>query len=136
MKFVIKKEDLYNGIKIVERATSVKAIQPVLLNIYIETVGQNSIKLVATDLDMTIVAIVDAQVEKEVPEPRVTKIANTKMDEAVRKRKEMEQHGKQDLKGLLGVSKQKKERTIYLFATEKKLAERGNQQEKGVVVNG
>lgn len=76
------------------------------------------------------------QVEKETEAPQVTKIANTKMDEAVRKRKEMEQHGKQDLKGLLGVSKQKKERTIYLFATEKKLAERGNQQEKGVVVNG
>ena len=65
MKFVIKKEDLYNGIKIVERATSVKALQPVLLNIYIETVGQNSVKLVATDLDMTIVTTVDAQVEEE-----------------------------------------------------------------------
>ncbi len=65
MKFVIKKEDLYNGIKIVERATSVKALQPVLLNIYIETVGQNSIKLVATDLDMTVVTTVDAQVEEE-----------------------------------------------------------------------
>ena len=65
MKFVIKKEDLYNGIKIVERATSVKAIQPVLLNIYIETVGSNSIKLVATDLDMTVVTTVDAQVEEE-----------------------------------------------------------------------
>ena len=36
-----------------------------LLNIYIETVGQNSIKLVATDLDMTIVTTVDAQVEEE-----------------------------------------------------------------------
>ena len=33
MKFVVKKEDLYNGIKIVERATSMKALQPVLLNI-------------------------------------------------------------------------------------------------------
>ena len=65
MKFVIKKEDLYNGIKIVERATSVKAIQPVLLNIYIETVGSNSIKLVATDLDMTVVTTVDAQVDEQ-----------------------------------------------------------------------
>ena len=36
MKFVVKKEDLYNGIKIVERATSEKALQPVLLNIYIK----------------------------------------------------------------------------------------------------
>ena len=38
MKFVVKKEDLYNGIKIVERATSMKALQPVLLNILIETI--------------------------------------------------------------------------------------------------
>ena len=30
MKFIVKKEDLYNGIKIVERATSMKALQPVL----------------------------------------------------------------------------------------------------------
>ena len=65
MKFVIKKEDLYNGIKIVERATSVRALQPVLLNILIETTGTNSLKLVATDLDLTVIAEVDAQVEEE-----------------------------------------------------------------------
>ena len=65
MKFVIKKEDLYNGIKIVERATSVRALQPVLLNILIETIGPNTIKLVATDLDLTVMAEVDAQVEEE-----------------------------------------------------------------------
>lgn len=65
MKFVIKKEDLYNGIKIVERATSVRALQPVLLNILIETIDKSTIKLVATDLDLTVVTIVDAQVEEE-----------------------------------------------------------------------
>ena len=65
MKFVIKKEDLYNGIKIVERATSAKALQPVLLNILIETIGTSAIKLVATDLDLTVIAEVDAQVEEE-----------------------------------------------------------------------
>lgn len=65
MKFVIKKEDLYNGIKIVENATSTRALQPVLLNILIETVDNNSIRLVATDLDLTIVTVVDAQVEVE-----------------------------------------------------------------------
>ncbi|MEE3349514.1 MAG: DNA polymerase III subunit beta [Candidatus Gastranaerophilaceae bacterium] len=65
MKFVIKKEDLYNGIKIVESATSTRALQPVLLNILIETVGKTSIRLVATDLDLTIITEVDAQVEEE-----------------------------------------------------------------------
>ncbi len=65
MKFVIKKEDLYNGIKIVERATSVRALQPVLLNILIETIDNSTIKLVATDLDLTVIAEVNAQVEEE-----------------------------------------------------------------------
>ena len=64
MKFVVKKEDLYNGIKIVERATSVKALQPVLMNILIETLDTGKIKLVATDLDYTVIAEVDAQVEE------------------------------------------------------------------------
>lgn len=65
MKFVVKKEDLYEGIKIVERATSIKALQPVLMNILIETTGKGSIRLVATDLDYTIIAEVDAQVEED-----------------------------------------------------------------------
>ena len=65
MKFVVKKEDLYNGIKIVERATSLKALQPVLMNILIETVDKGTIKLVATDLDYTVIAEVNAQVEEE-----------------------------------------------------------------------
>ena len=65
MKFVIKKEDLYNGIKIVESATSARALQPVLMNILIETVDNTSIRLVATDLDLTIITVVDAQVEED-----------------------------------------------------------------------
>ena len=65
MKFYVKKDDLYNGIKIVERATSTKALQPVLMNILIETVDNGTIRLVATDLDLTVVALVEAQVEEE-----------------------------------------------------------------------
>ena len=64
MKFIVKKEDLYNGIKIVERATSQKAVQPVLYNILIETVDNNSIRLTATDLVLTIITTVNAQVEQ------------------------------------------------------------------------
>lgn len=65
MKFVVKKEDLFDGIKIVERATSIKALQPVFLNILVETVDKATIRLVATDLDLTVTALVDAQVETE-----------------------------------------------------------------------
>jgi DNA polymerase-3 subunit beta len=65
MKITITKEELNKGINIVDRATSVKALQPVLLNILIETVGAKSIKLCATDLDMTVTVQVDAQVKTE-----------------------------------------------------------------------
>lgn len=65
MKFVIKKEDLHNGINIVEKAASSRALQPVLSNIYIETIDKSTIKLITTDLDLTVIALVDAQVEEE-----------------------------------------------------------------------
>ena len=42
-----------------------KALQPVLLNIFIETIDNATIKLVATDLDLTVIAYVNAQVEEE-----------------------------------------------------------------------
>jgi len=65
MEILIKKEDLLNGIRIVERATAMKGLQPVLANILIETVDKSTIKLSATDLDLTVIASVQAQVEKE-----------------------------------------------------------------------
>lgn len=65
MEFVIKKEDLFNGIKIVERATAMKGLQPVLANILIETFDNGTIKLSATDLDLTVVATVQAQIKEE-----------------------------------------------------------------------
>ena len=65
MEFVIKKEDLFNGIKIVERATAMKGLQPVLANILIETIDKSTIKLTATDLDLTVIANVQAQVAEE-----------------------------------------------------------------------
>lgn len=65
MEFIIKKEELFNGIRIVERATAMKGLQPVLANILIETVDKNTIKFSATDLDLTVIASVQAQVVKE-----------------------------------------------------------------------
>ena len=65
MKFIVRKEDLFDGIKIVERATSQKAVQPVLYNILIETVGTNAVKLTATDLVLTVITTIDAQIEQE-----------------------------------------------------------------------
>lgn len=65
MEFIIKKEDLFNGIRIVERATSMKGLQPVLANILIETIDKTTLKFCATDLDMTVIVNVQAQVVKE-----------------------------------------------------------------------
>lgn len=65
MKFVIGKEDLLNGIRIVERATSQKAVQPVLNNVLIETLENNQIRLTATDLVLTVITKVDAQIQEQ-----------------------------------------------------------------------
>lgn len=65
MEFIIKKEDLFNGIRIVERATALKGLQPVLANILIETVDKSTIRFTATDLDLTVIATVQAQVKEE-----------------------------------------------------------------------
>ena len=65
MEFLIKKEELFNGIRIVERATAMKGLQPVLANILVETLDKSTIKFTATDLDLTVIASVQAQVIKE-----------------------------------------------------------------------
>ena len=65
MKFVANKDDLLNGIRIVERATVIKGLQPVLANVLIETVGENQIKLTATDFDLSITTLINATVETE-----------------------------------------------------------------------
>lgn len=65
MEFLIKKEDLFNGIRIVERATALKGLQPVLANILIETIDKSTIRFTATDLDLTVIATVQAQVKEE-----------------------------------------------------------------------
>ena len=80
MKFVVRKDDIYNGIKIVESATSQKAVQPVLYNILIETIDNNSIKLTATDLVLTVITTVDAQVTEAgkitLPAKKLTEIVS------------------------------------------------------------
>lgn len=65
MEVLIKKEDLFDGIKIVERATVMKGLQPVLANILIETLDKSTVKLTATDLDLTVIAKINAQVKEE-----------------------------------------------------------------------
>ena len=88
MKFAAGKEDLLNGIKIVERATVVKGLQPVLANVLIETVSNNQIKLTATDFDLSITTTIDAQVEEEgkftLPAKKLGEIISRLQDELVK----------------------------------------------------
>ena len=65
MKFLAKKEDIFNGIRLVANVAAMKSLQPVLANILIETVDDNAVKLTATDFDLTISTTVDAKIENE-----------------------------------------------------------------------
>ena len=62
LSFQIEKEILLNGLKIVERATAQKGLQPVLANILIEAESKTKLNLYATDFDLTIITSVEAQV--------------------------------------------------------------------------
>ena len=59
-----------------------------------------------------------ASVEKE-NKPRISRIANTNMDKAIRKSKEMEAIYKQDLSPFINEITDKKEESLYLFETDK-----------------
>ena len=65
MEITLNREDFSNAIKIVEKITSQKALQPILSNILIETVSSDRVKFCATDLNLSISHKVKAQVAKE-----------------------------------------------------------------------
>lgn len=64
MKFEILKDNLKNGLNIVERATGKNLTLPILNNVLIET-EENSISLSCTDLEIAIVSKNLAKIEKE-----------------------------------------------------------------------
>jgi DNA polymerase-3 subunit beta len=64
MHFIIQKEDIYNGLNNVIKATVSRGVQPVLSNVLIETIDENKIKLCATDLDISIEIKLNANIEK------------------------------------------------------------------------
>ena len=64
MIFTIEKESLLNNLRIVEKASLSKGIQPVLSNILIEA-KNNEVIFSATDLDLSIVASTTAVVDNE-----------------------------------------------------------------------
>lgn len=54
MEFIIQKDNIMNNLRAVERVTALRGVQPVLSNVLIETIDEQTIKLAATDLDLAI----------------------------------------------------------------------------------
>lgn len=65
MEFIVNKDEFLNGIRTVEHATAMKGLQPVLANILIEAVDELTLKFTATDLDLTIITEIHAQVKED-----------------------------------------------------------------------
>ena len=63
MEFTIEKESLLTNLKIVEKTTVTRGIQPVLSNILIDAAQDNYITFAATDLDINIVSKTIASVQ-------------------------------------------------------------------------
>ncbi len=81
MEIVLNKEDFSNGIKIVEKVTSQKAIQPILSNILIKTISSDRIKFCATDLNSSI----NYKMQAEVIEDGSITLSAKKISEIVSK---------------------------------------------------
>lgn len=65
MKFSVQREDIHQAVAAVQRATATRVIQPILSNILIESIGTESLKLSATDLDFAIETTIPAKVPEE-----------------------------------------------------------------------
>ena len=63
LSFQIEKEVLLDGLKIVERATAQKGLQPVLANIMLDAVDKTTINLYATDFDLSMITTIKANVQ-------------------------------------------------------------------------
>ncbi len=64
MKFKVSKQDFLNGIQIVQNVVSPRATLPILSNILIESQA-NSLRLVATDLDIGISCVIPVNIIEE-----------------------------------------------------------------------
>lgn len=65
MKFAVQREDMHQAVAAVQRATATRVIQPILANILIESVGGDTLKLSATDLDFAIETTIPVRVLSE-----------------------------------------------------------------------
>ena len=64
MKFSAQKDVVNNALSVVSKAAALRGIQPVLSNVFMETVGNNELKLYATDLDLSIEMKIAAEISE------------------------------------------------------------------------
>lgn len=81
MKFSVQQDQFQQGISAVQRATASRVIQPILGHVLLETVGNDQLKLSATDLDFAM----ETTVSVMVLEPGKTTINAKKLSEMVSK---------------------------------------------------
>lgn len=81
MEIILNKEDFLNGIKVVKNITSSKGVQPILSNILIETVSNDRVMFLGTDLNLGISFKLSAEV---ISEGKITLSAKT-LEEIVNK---------------------------------------------------
>ena len=65
MEIILNREDFLNAIKVVEKITAQKSIQPILSNILIETISNDKVEFSATDLNLSINYKISAKVVEE-----------------------------------------------------------------------
>ncbi len=65
MKFSVQREDIHQAVAAVQKATATRVIQPILSNILIESLGSDTLKLSATDLDFAIETTIPARILDE-----------------------------------------------------------------------
>ncbi|MGE0199806.1 MAG: DNA polymerase III subunit beta [Candidatus Melainabacteria bacterium] len=62
MKFSVQREIIHQAVNAVQRATATRVIQPILSNILVESVEDNTLRLSATDMDFAIETTVPATI--------------------------------------------------------------------------
>lgn len=87
MKFNIEKNALLQGLRMVEKITLQRGIQPVLANILMEAVDGRTLKLTSTDLDILIKCNVKATIKEEgsitLPAKKLLEIVSKLPDKAI-----------------------------------------------------
>lgn len=81
MKFSIQQDLFQQAISSVQRATATRVIQPILAHVLIESIGNDQLRLSATDLDFAIETTVPAMIL----EPGKTTISAKKLSEMITK---------------------------------------------------